>query len=75
MNSLLGSIPQQKAPQQKYLLAAEVGHLLHVSPKTISRWAAEGKLPYHRTLGGHRRYDPAKISALVEGLTRTGTEA
>jgi predicted site-specific integrase-resolvase len=33
---------------EEYLLAAEVGRLLRVSPKTISRWAKEGKLPYSR---------------------------
>ena len=28
-----------------YLHTAEVADLLHVSPKTVSRWAKEGKLP------------------------------
>jgi excisionase family DNA binding protein len=32
---------------------AEVADLLHVSPKTVSRWAKEGKLPFLKTLGGH----------------------
>ena len=39
-----------------YLLPAEVAELLSVSPKTVSRWAKEGKLPFMSTLGGHRRY-------------------
>jgi excisionase family DNA binding protein len=39
-----------------YLLPAEVAVLLSVSPKTVSRWAKEGKLPFMKTLGGHRRY-------------------
>jgi excisionase family DNA binding protein len=39
-----------------YLRAAEVADILHVSPKTVSRWAKEGKLPFLKTLGGHRRY-------------------
>ena len=29
-----------------YLRAAEVADILHVSPKTVSRWAKEGKLPF-----------------------------
>jgi Helix-turn-helix domain len=29
-----------------YLHTAEVADLLHVSPKTVSRWAKEGKLPF-----------------------------
>ncbi len=52
----------------EYLLAAQVGRLLHVSPKTVSRWAKEGKLPYVRTLGGHRRFPGATIRELAERL-------
>jgi hypothetical protein len=33
-----------------YLRAAEVADILHVSPKTVSRWAKEGKLPFLKTL-------------------------
>jgi len=40
-----------------------------VSPKTVSRWAQEGMLPYFRTLGGHRRYPDAEIRALLETLS------
>jgi excisionase family DNA binding protein len=40
-----------------------------VSPKTVSRWAQEGRLPYLRTLGGHRRYPDAEIRALLEALS------
>ena len=42
---------------------------LHVTPKTVARWASEGRLAHRRTLGGHRRYDPELIDALVEALT------
>jgi excisionase family DNA binding protein len=55
--------------QPRYLRTAQVADLLHVSPKTVSRWAQEGKLPYLRTLGGHRRYPDAEIRALVETLS------
>ena len=51
-----------------YLRTAEVADILHVSPKTVSRWAKEGKLPFLRTLGGHRRYPAAAIRQLAEGL-------
>jgi excisionase family DNA binding protein len=40
-----------------------------VSPKTVSRWAQEGRLPYLRTLGGHRRYPDREIRALLETLS------
>lgn len=55
------------APEE-YLLAAEVGRMLRVSPKTVSRWAKEGKLPHSRTLGGHRRFPAGPIRALSLGL-------
>jgi excisionase family DNA binding protein len=42
--------------------------ILHVSPKTVSRWAKEGKLPFLKTLGGHRRYPEAKIRELANQL-------
>ncbi len=38
-----------------YLTPQEVGVIFHVNAKTVSRWAKDGKLPYMRTLGGHRR--------------------
>ena len=56
-----------------YLRAAEVADLLHVSPKTVSRWAKEGKLPFLKTLGGHRRYPEAEIHELAEELREETT--
>ena len=56
-----------------YLRAAEVADILHVSPKTVSRWAKEGKLPFLKTLGGHRRYPEAEIRELAEGLREETT--
>jgi excisionase family DNA binding protein len=52
----------------RYLHPAEVADLLHVSPKTVSRWAKDGKLPFLKTLGGHRRYPAAEIRRLAEEL-------
>jgi excisionase family DNA binding protein len=51
-----------------YLHTVEVADILHVSPKTVSRWAKEGKLPFLRTLGGHRRYPAAEIRQLADEL-------
>jgi hypothetical protein len=36
----------------------------------VSRWAKEGKLPYRRTLGGHRRFPADGIRALAGALSR-----
>jgi excisionase family DNA binding protein len=54
-----------------YLRAAEAAALLHVSPKTISRWAREGKLGHVVTLGGHRRFSRTDIEALAERMVMT----
>jgi excisionase family DNA binding protein len=55
--------------EPRYLRTAQVAEFLQVSPKTVSRWAQEGMLPYIRTLGGHRRYPDAEIRALLESLS------
>jgi excisionase family DNA binding protein len=54
---------------RSWLTASQVARRLHVSPKTVSRWAKDGRLAHRRTLGGHRRYDPELIDQLVQALT------
>jgi excisionase family DNA binding protein len=53
-----------------YLRSAEVAAILQVSPKTITRWAKDGRLPFQRTLGGHRRYPEPAIRELLASLTQ-----
>jgi excisionase family DNA binding protein len=52
-----------------WLTASQAAARLQVSAKTVARWASQGRLQHRRTLGGHRRYDPALIDALVDALT------
>ena len=52
-----------------WLRAGEVAARLHVDPKTVTRWARQGRLAHRRTLGGHRRYDPEYIAELVRART------
>jgi len=52
-----------------YFFTSEVAQLLRVSPQTVTRWAKEGKLPFLRTVGGHRRYPETEIRALIAALT------
>lgn len=56
------------ATQCAYLRSGEVAALLQVSPKTVTRWAQQGQLPFLRTPGGHRRYPEPAIQALREQL-------
>jgi excisionase family DNA binding protein len=43
-----------------------VAALFRVDPKTVTRWAQQGKLRSIRTLGGHRRYSESEIKAFLE---------
>lgn len=54
--------------EPKHITAEQAAAILHVSPKTVSRWAKQGKLPFQKTLGGHRRYPEAAIRELAQEL-------
>lgn len=58
--------PQILNDQGKLLTPGEVAELFAVDPKTVNRWAAEGRLQHTRTLGGHRRYREDHVRALLE---------
>lgn len=60
---------QQASQDRDYLRVAEVARAFHVSPKTVARWADEGRLPYVLTLGGHRRFPRAAIEELLPKLS------
>lgn len=46
------------------LLPIEVARLFNVDPKTVTRWAKDGKLTFMRTIGGHRRYFRDEVNKL-----------
>lgn len=48
------------------LTPGEVAAQFRVDPKTVSRWAAAGRLRSIRTPGGHRRFRASEIKALLE---------
>ena len=52
-------------PDSPLLTPAEVAALFRVDPKTVTRWAQQGKLHSIRTLGGHRRYSEAEVQAFL----------
>ncbi|MGH9280698.1 MAG: helix-turn-helix domain-containing protein [Acidimicrobiales bacterium] len=58
------------AQDVEYLTSTEAARLLHVSPKTVSRWATEGRIPCIVTLGGHRRFHPDNVAAVAEMMSQ-----
>ncbi|NUS74205.1 MAG: BldC family transcriptional regulator [Corynebacteriales bacterium] len=51
--------------EETLLTPAEVASLFRVDPKTVTRWAAAGRLPSLRTPGGHRRFRSSDVYALL----------
>ena len=56
------------------LTPGEVAVMFRVDPKTVTRWARDGKLTSIRTLGGHRRYREAEIRTRLTAATRDCSE-
>lgn len=59
------------AAVEDLLTPAEVARIFRVDPKTIGRWADDGKLSVIRTAGRQRRY----LAAEVDTLYRAGFQA
>lgn len=51
----------------RLLTPGEVASLFRVDPKTVTRWAAAGRIGSIRTPGGHRRFKESEVRALLEG--------
>ncbi|MGH2817275.1 MAG: helix-turn-helix domain-containing protein [Actinomycetota bacterium] len=63
---------QQSSTDDVYIRTAEAARILRVSPKTVSRWAKEGRIPHVMTLGGHRRFPAVAITDLARSLEILG---
>ncbi len=57
--------PPSGHDNEALLTPGEVAALFRVDPKTVTRWAQDGKLSSVRTLGGHRRFRAAEVHALL----------
>jgi excisionase family DNA binding protein len=62
--------PRPAPSTASFLRSAEVAAILQVSPKTIARWAQQGRLRCQRTVGGHRRYPEPEIRKLAASLVQ-----
>lgn len=55
------------ANDDELMTTREVAQLFRVDPKTVTRWAATGKLKCLKTLGGHRRFRREDIDLALKG--------
>ncbi len=53
---------------------SEAAGLLGVHPSTVRSWADSGKLPVHRTAGGHRRFLRSEIEILRREPEASGAQ-
>lgn len=51
--------------ENELMTPAEVAELFRVDPKTVARWADNKKLPFIRTLGGHRRFPRKEVMKMI----------
>lgn len=58
-----------RAPNDRpYLSPGQAARILGVSPKTVNRWANQGRIPCAVTLGGHRRFPAEAIRAVAVSM-------
>src|SRR5579871_699807 len=48
------------------LTPSEVAAIFRVDPKTVTRWAMQGKLTHTWTPGGHRRYRRSVVEKIIQ---------
>lgn len=61
-----GNVKVERA-SERLLTPGEVASLFRVDPKTVTRWAASGRISSIRTPGGHRRFRESEVRALLLG--------
>jgi excisionase family DNA binding protein len=54
---------------KRLLTPGEVALIFRVDPKTVTRWAAAGRIGCIRTPGGHRRFRESDVNDLLLDLT------
>lgn len=59
-------------PSRRSLTASEAASMVGVSLPTIRLWADAGRIPCHRTAGGHRRFE---VEELLEWMQMHGAPA
>lgn len=60
---------------KEWLTLGEVAQLLGVHPSTVRNWADTGKMPVHRTQGGHRRFRRSEVELWLQSQRADGDAA
>lgn len=50
---------------EELLTVGQLAQIFNVHPRTVARWADEGKLSSIRTPGGQRRFRRSEVAALL----------
>ncbi len=61
-------------PKGDWIGLSETARILGVHPSTVRTWADSGKIPVHRTAGGHRRFLRTEIENLRGGSADSGVK-
>lgn len=59
--------------EDRLLKPGEVAAMFRVDPKTVTRWASQGRITRVRTPGGHSRFRESEVRALLRGDQPGGT--
>lgn len=62
----MAAMPRDLLDGEHLLTPGDLARLFKVDPRTVSRWAAEGRLSSIKTPGGHRRFKESEVLALLE---------
>ena len=67
-------LPEEEIVSGDWLSLSEVAELLGVHQSTVRSWADQGRLPVHRTQGGHRRFRRTEIDLWLQAQRANGPE-
>jgi excisionase family DNA binding protein len=59
-------VEHRHTESERLLTPGEVAAVFRVDPKTVTRWAAAGRIRSIRTPGGHRRFRESAVRTLLE---------
>lgn len=63
------------APAPIFYRSSDVATRFRVTRRTVTRWATEGRLPYVRTPGGHRRYSIEAVDLILGQHSQPGNDS